>query len=61
MPTLLLVGEESPATEHRDAEALRDALPERRIAILDGQQHVAYRMAPERFVGTVLEFLTETP
>lgn len=57
-PTLLLVGEESPPIMHRDAETIRDALPDSRTAVLEGQQHVAYRMAPERFVGTVTEFLT---
>lgn len=57
-PTLLLVGEESPPLLHRDAETLHDAIPESRIAVLEGQQHVAYRMAPERFAETVIAFLS---
>lgn len=60
-PTLLLVGEESSATEHQAAETLCDVLPDCRIAILDNQQHVAYRMAPELFAQTVIEFLIEPP
>lgn len=58
-PTLLLVGEESPAIEHQDAERLCDVLPNCRVAILENQQHVAYRMAPELFAQTVIEFLAE--
>lgn len=60
-PTLLLVGEESPTTVHRDTAALHDALPESRVVVLEGQQHVAYRMAPEYFASTVLEFVAATP
>ena len=59
-PTLFLVGEESPETAHREAETLRDALPDSRIAILENQQHVAYRMAPERFAEEVLAFIRES-
>lgn len=60
-PTLLLVGEESPAIEREDAETLCDVLHDCRVAILENQQHVAYRMAPERFAQTVIEFLSEPP
>lgn len=60
VPTLLLVGGASPAVVHRDTEAFHDALPESRIAVLEDQQHVAYRMAPEDFAGTVTAFLTAT-
>lgn len=59
-PTLLLVGEGSPESAHQEAEELSDAFSESRIAILEDQQHVAYRMAPERFAETVIEFLTAT-
>lgn len=59
-PTLLLVGEESPDVVHRDTEALHDALSESRIVVLEDQQHVAYRMAPEYFAETVIEYLTAT-
>lgn len=60
-PTLLLVGEESPPPAHREAERLAEALPNSRIAVLEDQQHVAYRMAPELFAERVVGFLTETP
>ena len=60
-PTLLLVGEDSPATEQQAAERLCDVLPDCRIATLENQQHVAHRMAPERFTEVVSAFLTETP
>lgn len=60
-PTLLLVGEESSEVAHREAEALRDALPDSRIVVLEEQEHIAYRMAPERFAETVVGFLAERP
>jgi pimeloyl-ACP methyl ester carboxylesterase len=58
-PTLLLVGGESQPIEHQDAETLCDVLLDCRIARLEGQQHVAYRMAPELFTQTVIEFLSK--
>ena len=58
-PTLLLVGEESSPLMHKNAETIHEAVHESRIAILENQQHLAYRMAPERFAEEVLAFLTE--
>lgn len=44
----------------RQATALvHTALPNSRIAILRGQQHIDYRTAPELFVQTMLGFLLE--
>lgn len=60
-PTLLLVGEDSSESVHQDTQVLHEALPESRIVVLENQQHVAYRMAPEYFADTVTEFLTATP
>jgi hypothetical protein len=37
------------------------ALPDARIAYLDGQQHIADVLAPEQFAEHVLEFLRERP
>ena len=59
-PTLLLLGSESPKSVHQDTETLCSVLAKCRIAVLENQQHVAYRMAPEYFSEIVIEFLTAT-
>jgi pimeloyl-ACP methyl ester carboxylesterase len=58
VPTLLLVGGESPARELENARAVASALPKARVASMAGQQHVAMHTAPELFVNEVLSFLT---
>lgn len=40
---------------------LGDALPDSRIAVLDGQGHVAMNTAPELIVDTVRSFLLAGP
>jgi pimeloyl-ACP methyl ester carboxylesterase len=57
VPTLLLAGGESPAFMRRATEALDSALPNSRVVVLPGQQHVAMDLAPELFVQKVLDFL----
>ncbi|WP_331232365.1 alpha/beta fold hydrolase [Natronorarus salvus] len=59
-PTLLLLGSESPQYLEDATEAINDALLNSRIAILDGQQHVAMNTAPELFINEVLAFLSES-
>ena len=54
--TLLLTGSESPPLYRDATEAVNDVLPNSRIAILDGQQHMAMHTAPDRFVDEVLAF-----
>ena len=56
-PTLLLVGEESPAHLKAGAEAVAAALPDARIAVLEGQAHAADLLAPQIVAGTILPFL----
>lgn len=58
-PTLLLSGEESPDALRQATALVHAALPDSRIAVLPGQQHIAYRTAPELFAGTVLDFLRQ--
>lgn len=58
-PTLLLSGGESP-TWFRDATAALDAaLPDSRVVVLEGQEHVAMNTAPDLFIETVLTFISE--
>ncbi len=57
VPTLLLVGEESPEVFQAGVRALRAALPNSRTAVLPGQQHIAMYTAPDLFLRAVLPFL----
>jgi pimeloyl-ACP methyl ester carboxylesterase len=57
-PTLLLVGENSPAELTSPSRALASALPDSRLVVLKGQGHVAMTTAPELFLDAVLGFLT---
>jgi pimeloyl-ACP methyl ester carboxylesterase len=57
-PTLLLVGGDSPPVFRRAIEMLDAALPDARIAVMPGQQHVAMDTAPDLFLAEVTRFLT---
>lgn len=58
-PTLLLSGGDSPQFLRTITEALGQALPNSRMAIMPGQQHIAMLTAPEIFLDEVLKFLCE--
>lgn len=57
VPTLLLVGSDSPAFVQDSTRALADVLPDATIVVIDGQQHVADQLVPDVFARLVLEFL----
>ncbi len=57
LPTLLLLGGESPPFLRRATEVLADVLPEARLVILPGQTHIAMDTAPALFVAEVRRFL----
>ena len=57
VPVLLLAGTDSPDELRDDPETVAAALPNARIAYLEGQQHIADVLAPELFAERVLEFL----
>jgi pimeloyl-ACP methyl ester carboxylesterase len=57
VPTLLLLGGDSPPVFANAIEALSDALPDARVTVLSGQRHVAMDTAPELFLETVERFL----
>jgi len=61
IPTLLLVGGQSPASNRSPAETLASALPRgsARLEALPGQGHGAMFTAPELFAERVIEFLEE--
>lgn len=57
VPTLLLLGGDSPPLFRRAIETLDAALPNSRVVIMPGQQHIAMDTNPELFVREVLGFL----
>jgi pimeloyl-ACP methyl ester carboxylesterase len=59
VPTLMLLGGDSPPFLKRATEVVQAALPHSRIAVMPGQQHTAMNTAPALFVREVLGFLTE--
>lgn len=59
VPTLLLLGGDSPPVFQAAIAAVRDAVRTSRIVVLPGQQHVAMNTAPELFLREVFAFLDE--
>ena len=59
IPTLLLLGGESPAFFKTAIEAVHAALPESQVRSLPGQHHAAMNTAPELFTREVIEFLAD--
>jgi pimeloyl-ACP methyl ester carboxylesterase len=56
-PTLLLAGSESAEWFGDGIDALEAALPNARVAMMEGHGHVVQATGPERFVDEVLAFL----
>jgi pimeloyl-ACP methyl ester carboxylesterase len=59
LPTLLMLGGDSPFFFKAAIETLRATLPNCRITVMPGQQHIAMDTAPELFSREVLAFLNE--
>jgi pimeloyl-ACP methyl ester carboxylesterase len=58
-PTLCLLGSDSPLFLKTATEVINNALPDSRIAVMPGQEHIAMYTAPELFLKNVLSFLIE--
>jgi pimeloyl-ACP methyl ester carboxylesterase len=56
-PTLLLTGGDSPHFLKAGIEAVATALPNSRIVVMPGQQHIAMDTAPDLFLHEVSTFL----
>lgn len=56
-PTLLLLGGDSAQVFKESTETIKKALPNSRIAVMPGQQHIAMYTAPDLFLHEVLTFL----
>lgn len=61
LPTLLLLGSESPPVFQQPIAALDAALPNSEAVVLQGQHHSAVTTAPDLFAKTVLRFLASLP
>jgi pimeloyl-ACP methyl ester carboxylesterase len=59
VPTLLMLGGDSSSYFRAAINALHDALPDNRVVVLPGQQHVAMDTAPNEWIRAVVQFLTE--
>jgi pimeloyl-ACP methyl ester carboxylesterase len=59
-PTLLLLGGDSPPEYGDFIREIDAALPESKIVVMPGQQHVAMNTAPELFVSEVVKYLLGT-
>jgi pimeloyl-ACP methyl ester carboxylesterase len=57
VPTLLLLGGDSPPLARQATELVDSALPDSRVVTLPGEQHIAMDTNPELFVREVLRFL----
>jgi pimeloyl-ACP methyl ester carboxylesterase len=60
VPTLLMLGGESPDFFKAATGAVHSALTNSRVIIMPGQQHAAMSMEPQMFARLVIEFLMET-
>jgi pimeloyl-ACP methyl ester carboxylesterase len=59
VPTLLLLGGDSPQFFRSAIEAVNAILPNSRIVELPGQQHIAMDTAPDIFIRELVTFLAE--
>ena len=59
IPTLFLLGGDSPGLFTRAADVLKEALPTLTVDTLPGQQHIAMDTDPDLFVKEVLDFILE--
>jgi pimeloyl-ACP methyl ester carboxylesterase len=57
VPTLFLLGSDSPAFFKQTTETLHAHLPNSQIAVLAGQQHSAMLTAPALFADEIIRFL----
>lgn len=57
IPTLLLLGGESPGYARASMERWHAVLPDSHIIVMSGQQHMAHYTAPDLFVHEVVSFV----
>jgi pimeloyl-ACP methyl ester carboxylesterase len=59
VPVLVLTGGESPDEMRDDPETVTAALPDARLVVIEGQQHLADVLAPEVFAQHLVAFLRD--
>jgi pimeloyl-ACP methyl ester carboxylesterase len=59
IPTLVLTGSNSPEFMVKGSEIVSKALPNSRMVIMPGQEHIAMYTAPDLFLQEILAFLVE--
>jgi pimeloyl-ACP methyl ester carboxylesterase len=59
IPVLLLLGSESPEWAKKGTEVVRSVLPDSRVAMLEGEGHIAIITAPELVANEVARFLNK--
>ena len=59
VPTLMLLGGDSPPVFKKSTQAVNSALPDSRVIEMPGQQHIAMDTNTELFVNEVMKFLLE--
>ena len=59
VPVLLLAGGDSPEFLKAGIDPLADVLPNARIVVMEGQQHIAIDLVPAVFADHVLAFLRD--
>lgn len=57
VPTLLLVGENSPPELTAGHEAVAASLPDARVEVIEGEQHLAHATDPAGFAARIARFL----
>lgn len=58
-PVLLLQGSESPKAYRKGIERVHAALPESRVVLLEGQQHIAHHTDPDLLAGKLRALLLD--
>jgi pimeloyl-ACP methyl ester carboxylesterase len=61
VPVLLVAGGDSPEFLKAGIDTLAAALPDARIVVIEGQQHIAIDLVPAVFADHVLAFLRDQP
>jgi hypothetical protein len=59
MPVVVVSGGDSPDGVRDDPETVQAALPDARLVVIEGQQHLADVLAPEVFAEHVVAFVRE--
>lgn len=60
LPTLIMVGEDDPATPVEDAKAMRERIPHSQLVVIPAAAHLSNIEQPEIFNASLLKFLDKT-